>query len=179
VQLHAEIDPDAVLRVRVTDVGHWREPGAEADRARVNRGRGLILMDGLMDQVQVRTDRAGSAVELCKQLPPLRTPAPAPALSKMQLHRATADGALVVTGDIDYVAAPVLRDALQADPAAPAAEQVLDLRAVGYLESAALAVLWEHAHRLRLLVTEDTAVATLMRITGLIHAATVEFTPPS
>jgi anti-sigma regulatory factor (Ser/Thr protein kinase) len=44
--------------VRVRDYGAWREPRGQ------NRGRGLKLMQTLMDEVNVRREAGGTTVEL-------------------------------------------------------------------------------------------------------------------
>ncbi|MDO3639015.1 SpoIIE family protein phosphatase [Mycolicibacterium arseniciresistens] len=49
------------LRVRVVDTGAWRPPRAVAD---VSRGRGIILMKGLMDDFAIDSDGAGTTVNL-------------------------------------------------------------------------------------------------------------------
>jgi anti-sigma regulatory factor (Ser/Thr protein kinase) len=49
-------DGDVVVRVR--DYGAWREPRGQ------NRGRGLKLMETLMDDVTVRREESGTTVEL-------------------------------------------------------------------------------------------------------------------
>jgi anti-anti-sigma factor len=178
VQIQAQLNPDAaLLRVKITDRGRWRER-PEGLGERPNRGRGRTLMAGLMDRVEVRTGPEGTCVELVKELLVMQPPFSEP--PSLQLSRGP-DGVLVVTGDIDWDGAPLLRRALESEnAAAPQTIQVLDLRQVLYLDSAGLAVLWEHAHRLHLLLTDGTAVATVVRITGLDQAAAgAEFDPPS
>jgi len=51
-----------VLTIRVRDHGHWRSPRGS------NRGRGLKLMQTLMDDVKVETTETGTIVEMTKQL---------------------------------------------------------------------------------------------------------------
>jgi serine phosphatase RsbU (regulator of sigma subunit)/anti-sigma regulatory factor (Ser/Thr protein kinase) len=53
--------PGEVL-VTVSDRGQWREPRG------VNRGRGLLLMEGLMDSVEVDRQVHGTAVRLARRL---------------------------------------------------------------------------------------------------------------
>jgi anti-anti-sigma factor len=87
----------------------------------------------------------------------------------------TRPGELVVSGEIDTVTAEQLGQEL--DEAATGAPSLLvDLCAVTYLGSAGVAVLYDAAcQNMRLRVTENTAVAAVMRICGLIHLAHVEF----
>jgi len=49
-------DDDVVVTVR--DYGSWRPPRGQ------NRGRGLKLMETLMDEVKVRREQTGTTVEL-------------------------------------------------------------------------------------------------------------------
>jgi len=51
---------------------------------------------------------------------------------------------------------------------------VLD-RAVECLDSAGVAVLSEHAGRLHLVVEAETAIATVVRVSGLVRSATGAF----
>lgn len=61
LEIHAEkVDETAVVSVR--DRGSWRPPRGE------NRGRGLILMEGLMDSVEVTTTDDGTTVKLSRRL---------------------------------------------------------------------------------------------------------------
>lgn len=83
-------------------------------------------------------------------------------------------GELVVRGEIDTVTAEQLGEELE--KATRGSSLLVDLRAVTYLSSAGVAVLYDAASRnMRLRVTENTAVAAVMRICGLIHLAQVEF----
>jgi len=64
VDVRADLRPDAEaktasLDVRVTDRGSWRRPAAEGPR-----GNGQKLMRALADDVRVRSDGAGTAVQL-------------------------------------------------------------------------------------------------------------------
>ncbi len=49
------------LQVTVTDTGRWKMPPAVAD---VSRGRGMILMRGLMEDLAIHTDDVGTTVRL-------------------------------------------------------------------------------------------------------------------
>lgn len=86
----------------------------------------------------------------------------------------TRPGELVVRGEIDTVTAEQLGEELEKATRAPSL--LVDLCAVTYLSSAGVAVLYDAVSRnMRLRVTENTAVAAVMRICGLIHLAPVEF----
>jgi anti-sigma regulatory factor (Ser/Thr protein kinase) len=62
VEVHAAVarDGEAVLHVR--DFGAWREPRGS------NRGRGTVLMNGLMDTVEFDTGDRGTTVRLVRAL---------------------------------------------------------------------------------------------------------------
>jgi anti-sigma regulatory factor (Ser/Thr protein kinase) len=51
--------------VRVRDYGQWRPPRGQ------NRGRGLKLMETLMDEVEVRREDSGTTEELLRLLVPM------------------------------------------------------------------------------------------------------------
>lgn len=88
------------------------------------------------------------------------------------------DGTMVATGEIDPFTAPALREALEGALVDPLREQTLDLRGVRHLDSAGLGVLFQYAHRLRVVVAPNTIVARIVAISGLTHAARVQFAPP-
>jgi anti-sigma regulatory factor (Ser/Thr protein kinase) len=50
------------VTVVVRDTGRWREPRGD------NRGRGMVLMRGLVDDVEVRRGSVGTAVHLTRRL---------------------------------------------------------------------------------------------------------------
>jgi anti-sigma regulatory factor (Ser/Thr protein kinase) len=55
-------ETDVVIRVR--DYGNWRPPRGK------NRGRGLKLMEELMDGVDIRREASGTTIELRRVLAP-------------------------------------------------------------------------------------------------------------
>ena len=89
----------------------------------------------------------------------------------------TAGPEVRLTGDLDISAADELASKLQSVPVGPQPLTV-DLRAVTYVDSAAVSVLYRHVRRgLRILVREGTAVATVMRVCGLAAVCDVRFLP--
>ena len=52
------------VHVVVTDCGRWKEPKASSGPG--SRGRGRLMMAGLVDQVDIRTGPDGTTVELTK-----------------------------------------------------------------------------------------------------------------
>ncbi|MGI5478784.1 STAS domain-containing protein [Streptomyces lavendofoliae] len=79
---------------------------------------------------------------------------------------------LAVTGEIDMSNAGSLADALNATHG----PLVLDLTAVGYLDSAGLSVLFAHADRLTLIATP--LLAPVLTVSGLADLATVQGLDP-
>jgi serine phosphatase RsbU (regulator of sigma subunit)/anti-sigma regulatory factor (Ser/Thr protein kinase) len=63
VELHVTRDPDGLLVASVRDFGHWRAPAAEGDR-----GRGIVLMEALMDAVEIVRGRAGTRVSMRRRI---------------------------------------------------------------------------------------------------------------
>jgi anti-anti-sigma factor len=94
MRVHADVDVDGVLTVRVRDEGSWRPP----DRDPGDRGRGLLIMRQLVDRVVLKEEH-GTTVTLSMRL--RRTPEVDPE------HPATTAGA-TVTVDRDG-ARPVVR----------------------------------------------------------------------
>ncbi|HEX6654181.1 MAG TPA: SpoIIE family protein phosphatase [Thermoleophilaceae bacterium] len=61
VELHASTDDDNVT-VEISDFGNWRPPRG------THRGRGLLLMEGLTDDVEVVRTGEGTTVELKRRI---------------------------------------------------------------------------------------------------------------
>jgi anti-sigma regulatory factor (Ser/Thr protein kinase) len=53
---------DGVVEIEVRDFGRWRPP-RDSDR-----GRGLPLMEGLTDEMDIRRDEAGTLVTMRRRL---------------------------------------------------------------------------------------------------------------
>jgi serine phosphatase RsbU (regulator of sigma subunit)/anti-sigma regulatory factor (Ser/Thr protein kinase) len=62
VELRASASKDGTVTVLVRDFGNWRPPRG------VNRGRGMMLMEGLTDTVEVIRRDEGTTVELSRKL---------------------------------------------------------------------------------------------------------------
>jgi anti-anti-sigma factor len=87
------------------------------------------------------------------------------------------DGVLHLVGELDLATAGILRTHLA--PAAREGPVVVDLTEVRILQSAGVEVLYQAAPTgLHLLVVPGSAVATVIRITGLDQVATVEHLQP-
>lgn len=64
--IRATCEPSRV-RVVVTDRGKWKDPVTVSGRG--SRGRGRLMMAGLVDDVMIRTGPTGTTVELIKVHP--------------------------------------------------------------------------------------------------------------
>jgi len=62
MEVRATLSPGGDAVVSVRDSGRWREPRG------ANRGRGMVLMKGLMDRVETTTGEEGTTVRLHKRL---------------------------------------------------------------------------------------------------------------
>ena len=62
VELHAATDEDDNVTVEISDFGNWRPPRG------THRGRGLLLMEGLTDDVEVVRTGDGTTVELKRHI---------------------------------------------------------------------------------------------------------------
>jgi anti-anti-sigma factor len=92
---------------------------------------------------------------------------------------ASAEGVVVVTGEVDLATAPRLHEEL--DSVGDRPDLVVDLCAVTFLDSSGVAALYDQVRigrRLELVVSADSMVADLLRITGLTEAAVVRRIAP-
>jgi anti-sigma B factor antagonist len=82
---------------------------------------------------------------------------------------------VTVTGEIDMATAPELREAIAAADLRQG-RLVVDLSAVTFLDSAGVAVLFDHAaHGLELIITPGSLITVVLEVTGLTQAVTVRY----
>jgi anti-sigma regulatory factor (Ser/Thr protein kinase)/putative methionine-R-sulfoxide reductase with GAF domain len=62
VELRAWTSTESLVKVAIRDFGNWRAPRG------MHRGRGLQLMEGLTDEVEVMRSDKGTTIELSRQL---------------------------------------------------------------------------------------------------------------
>jgi serine phosphatase RsbU (regulator of sigma subunit)/anti-sigma regulatory factor (Ser/Thr protein kinase) len=62
LEVHVSTSSDGAATVSIRDFGQWRPPRG------TNRGRGLLLMEGLMDAVEIDRGDAGTTVRLTRRL---------------------------------------------------------------------------------------------------------------
>ena len=175
MQVHAAVDVDGVLTVRVRDEGTWRAP----DRDPGDRGRGLLIMRQLVDRV-VLEEEHGTAVTLSIQL--RRTPdvdverAVAEATATVTVDRSSAPCPQVrVSGAVDQVSAELLRIRLLEASHGGTARVELDLTGVTMFSSAGVRVVLAIARiardehwRLVVHAPEGGVTRHILQISGLV-----------
>jgi anti-anti-sigma factor len=160
----AAVLEDGVVTFSVRDFGRWREPRGE------HRGRGLLLMRELMDDVAITREDDGSTVRLSRRLanpaeasaerPAAATPSPTPTRittsaiddriqGEAAVHLSQVDDVLIATvvGEIDLANAKALFTkvvtALDNQPHG----LILDLSETRYLDSSGLQALLDLRRR--------------------------------
>lgn len=107
MQLSARRDDDARVTARISDQGTWRTP----DHDPGDRGRGLMIMHQLLEDVAV--DRAGSGTTVTLRVParvlPERPVASPDDLGGLQLDRSGPVPRVVVRGPLPTAAAAAVR----------------------------------------------------------------------
>lgn len=145
VRVDGILDQRGRARVTVADRGRWREqPHGSADR-----GRGLPLAFALVPDTTIERTAGGTtvtAVHRVTRAAHIVTDAaathavPAPPVTDFDVVVET-DGVVLVAGDVDTAAAPVLAEVLAARGLTGAAGLTIDVSAATHLGSAAISVL--------------------------------------
>ena len=147
VAVRAELDSAGVLTCTVTDTGHWRE--REPDH---RRGRGLAMVQGLVDSLELRRQESGTTAVFRHRLSrPAHlmtgrhvTSGPAVAGAQDVPFSADASGDRVtVCGPVDVSSAERLRMVLQRVGSGGLSGITVDLAGVTHLGSAGVQVLHE------------------------------------
>jgi anti-anti-sigma factor len=174
------IHADGLIRVVVRDHGQWRSPRNDG------HGRGLQLIRGLVDDVQVVQTMTGTEVQLERRLggaPPARgVEIPHPAMPPT----ASVDASVAVvqlSGDIDLAnAGPLYHEIIDAI-GHDAIGLVLDLSGVEHLDSAGLRLLYRLAARLaprrqaiRVVAAADGPVRRILTLSGFDDYAPITST---
>ena len=174
VTIDAALGPDGVLAVTVTDRGRWRRPSVQPD----NRGRGLQLMQMLVESVVVERDQpvSGTCVRLTQRLtrPAVFGTAARPAASgeraefSVRIERGER-AAVRARGSVDMLSAPELHRGLLDAGRGGAVPVMLDLTEVDQLASAGVTLLHDLRTQLtlRVRVRAGTAAAQVLALTGL------------
>ncbi len=167
IVVRAELGDDGNVRVSVTDHGQWQDrPGGPS-----NRGRGLAMADAFVTDTRVTHDSAGTTATLTHRLSrtarfvtdpriihAIHSPAQ-PATECGFTVNVDDSGCVVVAGDVDSLAAPMLAGQLTTETGAGTAPVTIDLTAVTHLGSAGVAVLADACRRANRHQTECTLLA--------------------
>ena len=137
VQLEATVGDDRTVVLTISDFGRWRPPRG------ANRGRGMLLMEGLTDAVDVVPREDGTSVRLLRGLEE-----PAVMIETLRIEPR---GELLVArlgGEVDISPVPVVRDRLFRALDNQGDGLVIDLSDTTYIDSAVVNLLFELADRL-------------------------------
>jgi anti-sigma regulatory factor (Ser/Thr protein kinase)/anti-anti-sigma regulatory factor len=176
----ADLGDEGLLRLTVTDQGRWRPAPADPQ----NRGRGLLLMRGLADRVEVTPGDLGTTVTITQRLRRPVEVGTATGLLPLDLSHAyagevpfevSAQGeTLMVRGAIDTATVDRLEMAVRTAGRGGAVPVTLDLTGVTLLASVGGRLL----HRLdtaadpaglRLVAPAGGPVRQVLALTGLAH----------
>lgn len=156
------------LWLEVRDSGRWREPTPRPDR-----GHGMNLMRELTDAVAVDHEPDGTKVVIEKALTFGDAPVPSPAVAPTAATEWMGDVCVArLSGEIDLAAVGDVERAIEAATAGRREGLVVDLSAVGYLDSAGVHMLYRLAHRRRTIGVGTSIVAPpgpVRRVLELTH----------
>lgn len=147
IEIEAVLEPSGVMACSVTDQGRWKDATPHPDR-----GRGLGMVSGLVDQLTI--DRTGTGTSACFRKRLTRsaqlltgsatTAAGAPVWSDpIPFETDVREDVLRVRGPIDLSTADALRAALRRFSRGGTMELTVDLSGVTHLGSAGVQVLHE------------------------------------
>ena len=156
------------MKVEIRDFGNWRAPRG------THRGRGLLLMEGLTDDVEVVRSDEGTTVELSRRI---GVGAPHEHRANAQVDYVDSVGVVKLTGEVDIVAAQELRGRLLGAVRNEDTGLVVDLTDATYIDSVGVSLLFELAEklterqlRLAVVLPEGGLVG---RVLGIVNLASV------
>ena len=180
IGITAQVTADGTLDLEVADRGRWRPPGADPG----GRGRGLMLMRGLIDKVDVVSAEDGTRVRFRHPLTRPVVMGTAPVDSQLDRHAAASFATELIRGDspvlrvsgpVDHDTADRLRVAAFDAGRGGGLPLTVDLSAVSHLASAGLQMLHELDAQLtgsgtfRLLAPMDGGAYQVLQLGGLGH----------
>lgn len=169
VGLDACLSGGGVLEIAVTDRGRWRSDDPHPDR-----GRGLAMVQGFCDEVEIERRPNGTQVRLrhrprrAAQL--LSGPAAPDVEAPLMFQRA--EGELAIGGPVDRRSADRLRHELATLTRGGTVPLLLDLSKVTVLASVGVQVLFERMETspgLRLFAPEGSAAQRVLELVCLPH----------
>jgi anti-anti-sigma factor len=147
VRVEGELDGQGRISMNVIDTGVWRPAAADPG----GRGRGLLMMRGCVDTVEIEHSEAGTTVlldrELCRE--PVVSPAPVRSAVRERTEAITiavtpaAEPLIELGGPIDISTVDQLRRELWSASRGGALSLTVDLGRVSHLASAGIQVLYD------------------------------------
>ncbi|HEY9418489.1 MAG TPA: SpoIIE family protein phosphatase [Pseudonocardia sp.] len=187
VVVDGSVDNGGRVFLTVSDTGTWRPAGADPG----TRGRGLMMMRGSMDSVDVETGEDGTTVLLDRQLSntPILGPGPAappraagdggPAELTVSVERSERPR-IVLSGPVDISTVASLRGQLWSVARGGALPLTVDLSDVTHLASTGIALLFEFVEdtatggrEVLLVARADSPARSAMEVSGLDQIASV------
>ncbi|MCM0674859.1 SpoIIE family protein phosphatase [Micromonospora phytophila] len=180
--IHATLDDQGVVHLTCTDQGRWRPPVRDPG----GRGRGLTMLHGLVDRVEVRHTEAGTTVSMHHHVGRPTNVTTAGAAQAAGPHKQatvvdeftvavveTPTGpALRVHGPVDLATGPQFRTAILGTSRGGSLPLTVDLTAVTHLSSTGVQILHEVSRTvsdLRVTATPRSPAHGVLRLTGLHH----------
>src|SRR5581483_6052509 len=191
IVVEGTVDGDGRIYLTVSDTGRWRQAGADPG----TRGRGLLMMRGAMDSVDVETGEDGTTVLLDRQLSnaPILGPggttyggaagvgADASRAELTVTIERSEEPRIVLGGPIDISTVTDLRAQLWSAARGGALPLVVDLAHVTHLASTGIALLFEFVEDtatggrdVRLVAPEGSPARSAIEVSGLDRIAPVE-----
>jgi len=170
---------DGCLEIAVRDQGHWRTPPMDPG----TRGRGLMLMRGLLDAAEIRPGPDGTEVLLRHTpwrpvaigAPPVPARPPAPGEVPFALELVPEDRLMLrVAGPVDHDTVDQLRAAIGHAGRGGGLALTVDLAAVTHLASSGLQLLHtlntgDGAAGIQFVAPEDSTAHQALALSGLIR----------
>ncbi len=149
VQVEGKVDGNGRASLTVIDHGRWRRAAAEPGK----RGRGLLMVRGCMDSVEIETTAEGTSILLDRQLsstPVIDLGASAPASAEaateaefgVRVARAD-EPRIALSGPVDMGTVPKVRSRLWSASRGGALPLTVDLTEVSHLASAGVQLLFD------------------------------------
>ncbi|MEH0843339.1 SpoIIE family protein phosphatase [Micromonospora sp. CPCC 205711] len=176
----AVLDSHGVVHLTCADRGRWRPPAPDPG----GRGRGLAMIRGLVDHLEVQYAESGTTVGMRYRLgyPTTVASAAHPVIRRVQgrpademtthVVDAPASRTLAVRGPVDMATSPSLRAAIMQASRGGGLPLTVDVTAVSHLSSAGVQLLHDLAAdlaQLRVAAAPDSPAHAVLMLTGLEH----------
>jgi serine phosphatase RsbU (regulator of sigma subunit)/anti-sigma regulatory factor (Ser/Thr protein kinase)/anti-anti-sigma regulatory factor len=193
LRVYAEHCGDGTVQISVADAGRWRQPAATGSPLR-ERGRGLAMAAGLIDELHVDRSGSGTTATIRHRLSrPARLLTP-DRLGEWTAHRWNPGSPALllildqpggryprirIDGPVDAITGPRLRTELQRATRGGTRALTIDLTGVTHLASAGVSVLYEagvrnrrHGEPLLVYAPAGSSAQNVLRLVALDHTTT-------